>query len=145
MPSSYVHRPCLPGALMARCSRRSADSRRTFRPERWCRWTKAAPAANVLYRSLRFKGEPTFEATTPLGVVVVDKIKAVAKQVLMEVRKSSVWRTGNQGPRRRSKRSRSPREAVRGWNEKPAFLVRPGDARGPRGPGDAVDPMDTAR
>jgi signal recognition particle receptor subunit beta len=42
---------------------------------------------DVLYRSLNFKGEPTFEATAPLGVGVFDTLKAVAKQVLMELRK----------------------------------------------------------
>ena len=40
-----------------------------------------------LYRSLNFKGEPTFEATAPLGIGVFDTLKAVAKQVLMELRK----------------------------------------------------------
>ena len=43
--------------------------------------------ADVLYRSLNFKGEPTFEATAPVGVGVFDTLKAVAKQVLMELRK----------------------------------------------------------
>jgi signal recognition particle receptor subunit beta len=42
---------------------------------------------DVLYRSLNFKGEPTFEATAPLGIGVFDTLKAVAKQVLMELRK----------------------------------------------------------
>ncbi len=42
---------------------------------------------DVLYRALNFKGEPTFEATAPLGVGVFDTLKAVAKQVLMELRK----------------------------------------------------------
>jgi signal recognition particle receptor subunit beta len=40
-----------------------------------------------LYRSLNFKSEPTFEATAPLGIGVFDTLKAVAKQVLMELRK----------------------------------------------------------
>ena len=42
---------------------------------------------DTLYRALNFKGEPTFEATAPLGVGVFDTLKAVAKQVLMELRK----------------------------------------------------------
>ncbi len=42
---------------------------------------------DMLYRSLNFKGEPTFEATAPIGVGVFDTLKAVAKQVLMELRK----------------------------------------------------------
>jgi hypothetical protein len=42
---------------------------------------------DVLYRSLNFKGEPTFEATAPIGIGVFDTLKAVAKQVLMELRK----------------------------------------------------------
>ncbi len=42
---------------------------------------------DALYRALNFKGEPTFEATAPLGVGVFDTLKAVAKQVLMELRK----------------------------------------------------------
>ena len=42
---------------------------------------------DVLYRALNFKGEPTFEATAPLGIGVFDTLKAVAKQVLMELRK----------------------------------------------------------
>jgi mutual gliding-motility protein MglA len=40
-----------------------------------------------LYRQLNFKGEPTFEATAPAGNGVFDTLKAVAKQVLMELRK----------------------------------------------------------
>ena len=40
-----------------------------------------------LYRQLNFKGEPTFEASAPNGLGVFDTLKAVAKQVLMELRK----------------------------------------------------------
>jgi hypothetical protein len=40
-----------------------------------------------MYRQLNYKGEPTFEATAPMGVGVFDTLKAVAKQVLMELRK----------------------------------------------------------
>ncbi len=47
----------------------------------------SAVAADEMYRQLNFKGEPTFEATAPLGVGVFDTLKAVAKQVLMELRK----------------------------------------------------------
>jgi len=46
-----------------------------------------AVAADELYRQLNYKGEPTFEATAPMGVGVFDTLKAVAKQVLMELRK----------------------------------------------------------
>lgn len=46
-----------------------------------------AIAADEMYRQLNFKGEPTFEATAPTGVGVFDTLKAVAKQVLMELRK----------------------------------------------------------
>jgi signal recognition particle receptor subunit beta len=44
-------------------------------------------AADEMYRQLNYKGEPTFEATAPMGVGVFDTLKAVAKQVLMELRK----------------------------------------------------------
>jgi signal recognition particle receptor subunit beta len=47
----------------------------------------SAIAADEMYRQLNFTGEPTFEATAPLGVGVFDTLKAVAKQVLMELRK----------------------------------------------------------
>jgi len=46
-----------------------------------------AVTADEMYRQLNFKGEPTFEATAPLGTGVFDTLKAVAKQVLMELRK----------------------------------------------------------
>jgi signal recognition particle receptor subunit beta len=46
-----------------------------------------AVSAEELYRQLNFKGEPTFEATAPTGQGVFDTLKAVAKQVLMELRK----------------------------------------------------------
>ena len=46
-----------------------------------------AMPADELYRQLNFKGEPTFEATAPSGLGVFDTLKAVAKQVLMELRK----------------------------------------------------------
>lgn len=46
-----------------------------------------AMPAEELYRQLNFKGEPTFEATAPTGQGVFDTLKAVAKQVLMELRK----------------------------------------------------------
>jgi signal recognition particle receptor subunit beta len=46
-----------------------------------------AMTADEMYRQLNFKGEPTFEATAPLGTGVFDTLKAVAKQVLMELRK----------------------------------------------------------
>jgi hypothetical protein len=46
-----------------------------------------AMPVDELYRQLNFKGEPTFEATAPAGPGVFDTLKAVAKQVLMELRK----------------------------------------------------------
>lgn len=46
-----------------------------------------AVAAEEMYRQLNYKGEPTFEACAPQGVGVFDTLKAVAKQVLMELRK----------------------------------------------------------
>jgi signal recognition particle receptor subunit beta len=46
----------------------------------------AAPTED-LYRQLNFKGEPTFEASAPNGLGVFDTLKAVAKQVLMELKK----------------------------------------------------------
>ena len=46
-----------------------------------------AVTADEMYRQLNFKGEPTFEATAPIGTGVFDTLKAVAKQVLMELRK----------------------------------------------------------
>ena len=46
-----------------------------------------ALTAEEMYRQLNYKGEPTFEATAPVGTGVFDTLKAVAKQVLMELRK----------------------------------------------------------
>ena len=46
-----------------------------------------AVGADEMYRQLNYKGEPTFEATAPPGVGVFDTLKAVANQVLMELRK----------------------------------------------------------
>ncbi|MRR12930.1 gliding-motility protein MglA, partial [bacterium] len=46
-----------------------------------------AISADEMYRQLNYKGEPTFEATAPTGIGVFDTLKAVAKQVLMELRK----------------------------------------------------------
>ena len=46
-----------------------------------------AVAVDELFRQLNFKGEPTFEACAPKGNGVFDTLKAVAKQVLMELRK----------------------------------------------------------
>jgi mutual gliding-motility protein MglA len=40
-----------------------------------------------MYRVLNFKREPTFEAVAPQGVGVFDTLKAVAKQILIELRK----------------------------------------------------------
>ena len=44
-------------------------------------------AADELYRILNFKREPTFEAVATTGVGVFDTLKAVAKQILIELRK----------------------------------------------------------
>ncbi len=46
-----------------------------------------AVAPDELYRQLNFKGEPTFEAVAPEGRGVFDTLKAVAKLVLMELKK----------------------------------------------------------
>ncbi|HPR64246.1 MAG TPA: GTPase domain-containing protein [Thermoanaerobaculia bacterium] len=46
-----------------------------------------AVASEEMYRLLNFKGEPTFEAIAPKGVGVFDTLKAVAKLVLIELRK----------------------------------------------------------
>ncbi len=46
-----------------------------------------AVAVDELFRQLNFKGEPTYEACAPQGTGVFDTLKAVAKQVLMELRK----------------------------------------------------------
>jgi hypothetical protein len=40
-----------------------------------------------MYRFLNYKREPTFEAVATTGVGVFDTLKAVAKQVLVELRK----------------------------------------------------------
>jgi signal recognition particle receptor subunit beta len=40
-----------------------------------------------LYRTLNYKREPTFEAVATTGVGVFDTLKAVAKQILIELRK----------------------------------------------------------
>ena len=40
-----------------------------------------------MYRLLNYKGEPTFEAIAPKGVGVFDTLKAVAKLVLVELKK----------------------------------------------------------
>ena len=40
-----------------------------------------------LYRQLNIKGEPTFEAIATTGAGVFDTLKAVARQVLMELKK----------------------------------------------------------
>ncbi len=40
-----------------------------------------------MYRTLNFKGEPTFEAVAPNGNGVFETLKAVAKQVLYELRR----------------------------------------------------------
>jgi signal recognition particle receptor subunit beta len=40
-----------------------------------------------MYRVLNFKREPTFEAVATTGVGVFDTLKAVAKQILIELRK----------------------------------------------------------
>jgi hypothetical protein len=39
-----------------------------------------------MYRLLNFKGEPTFEAVAIKGIGVFETLKAVAKQVLYELR-----------------------------------------------------------
>ena len=46
-----------------------------------------AVPSDEMYRQLNIKGEPTFEATAPTGVGVFDTLKAVARQVLMELKK----------------------------------------------------------
>ncbi|HSM51592.1 MAG TPA: gliding-motility protein MglA [Thermoanaerobaculia bacterium] len=42
---------------------------------------------DVMYRALNFKREPTFEAVASEGIGVFDTLKAVAKQILVELRK----------------------------------------------------------
>ena len=44
-------------------------------------------SCDELYRTLNFKGEPTFEAVATDGTGVFDTLKAVAKQVLQELSK----------------------------------------------------------
>ncbi len=46
-----------------------------------------AVAYDLLFRSLNFKSEPTFEAVAPKGIGVFETLKAVAKQVLHELSK----------------------------------------------------------
>jgi len=46
-----------------------------------------AMGADELYRTLNYKREPTFEAVAPQGVGVFDTLKAVAKLILIELRK----------------------------------------------------------
>ena len=46
-----------------------------------------AVAVDQMYRGLNFKGEPTFEAIAIQGMGVFETLKAVAKQVLYELRR----------------------------------------------------------
>jgi len=46
-----------------------------------------AMPVDEMYRMLNYKREPTFEAVAPQGVGVFDTLKAVAKQILVELRK----------------------------------------------------------
>lgn len=46
-----------------------------------------AVAVDQMYRALNFKGEPTFEAIAIQGMGVFETLKAVAKQVLYELRR----------------------------------------------------------
>ena len=46
-----------------------------------------AVAVDTMYRVLNFKGEPTFEAVATQGMGVFETLKAVAKQVLYELRR----------------------------------------------------------
>ena len=46
-----------------------------------------AVAVETMYRLLNFKSEPTFEAVATQGVGVFETLKAVAKQVLYELRR----------------------------------------------------------
>jgi len=43
--------------------------------------------SDQMYRILNYKREPTFEAVATTGIGVFDTLKAVAKQVLIELRK----------------------------------------------------------
>lgn len=47
----------------------------------------SAVAVDDLYRQLNIKGEPTFEAVATQGMGVFETLKAVAKQVLYELRR----------------------------------------------------------
>jgi len=47
----------------------------------------SAVAVDDMYRLLNFKGEPTFEAIATKGMGVFETLKAVAKQVLYELRR----------------------------------------------------------
>jgi signal recognition particle receptor subunit beta len=46
-----------------------------------------AMSADEMYQQLNIKGEPTFEAVAPKGVGVFETLKAVAKLVLLELKK----------------------------------------------------------
>ncbi len=46
-----------------------------------------AMTADEMYQQLNVKGEPTFEAVAPQGVGVFETLKAVAKLVLLELKK----------------------------------------------------------
>jgi len=46
-----------------------------------------AMPVDEMYRMLNYKREPTFEAVAPQGAGVFDTLKAVAKQILVELRK----------------------------------------------------------
>jgi signal recognition particle receptor subunit beta len=46
-----------------------------------------AMPVDEMYRMLNYKREPTFEGVAPQGVGVFDTLKAVAKQILVELRK----------------------------------------------------------
>ncbi len=46
-----------------------------------------AVPVDQMYRALNFKGEPTFEAIAIQGMGVFETLKAVAKQVLYELRR----------------------------------------------------------
>jgi mutual gliding-motility protein MglA len=46
-----------------------------------------AVPVDTMYRTLNFKGEPTFEAIATQGMGVFETLKAVAKQVLYELRR----------------------------------------------------------
>jgi signal recognition particle receptor subunit beta len=45
----------------------------------------SAVAYDIMYRTLNLKGETTFEAVAPKGIGVFETLKAVAKQVLLEL------------------------------------------------------------